>query len=101
MSHLVHLAGPPIRVRNVIRQRCAWCGAVLQEDDLDRIAWVAEEGAEDEHPLIEPDGTPKARWAGLVAVEEGNPTAKWAVEESADREVPSDSCMALDPAVTG
>lgn len=26
---MIHLAGPPITVESVVRQRCAWCGGLL------------------------------------------------------------------------
>jgi hypothetical protein len=93
----VHLAGPAIRAAQVIRQRCAWCGALIDEFDLDRIAIP-----EGDPPLVEEDGTPRDRWVGLVAVDvqEGVVTAKWAVPDPVLGEIPDDSCMALDPAVT-
>ncbi len=81
----------------MVRQRCAWCGALIDELDLDRLAIP-----EGDPPLINEDGTPRNRWAGLVAVDvqEGVITAKWAVDDPADGKIPGDSCMALDPAVT-
>lgn len=96
--HLVHLAAAAIRVKSVIRQRCAWCGALIDEHDLERIAW--QDDGSGQNPLIDEDGTPRERWAGLVAVVDGNPTMKWAVDHPDDHEVPPDSCMALDPRVT-
>lgn len=100
MSHLVHLAAPAIRARNVIRQRCAWCGALLDEVDLDRTAVQIVEG---EEPLrfVDEEGIPTRGWHGLVAVEQhGEHDAigtvmKWAVDDPADGMVPDDSCMAL------
>lgn len=101
MSHLVHLAAPPIRVANVIRQRCAWCGALIDEHDLANIA--VPEG--EDLGLVDEDGNPTARWDGLVAVEQhdGWPlgmTAKWDVSSPADGKIPMDSCMSLDPVAT-
>lgn len=97
VDHLVHLAGPPIRAANIVRQRCAWCGALLDEHDLDRMAYVDDGQG---HPLIDEDGNPRTRWQGLVALAEGNPTVKWAVDDPEDGKILADSCMALDPAVT-
>jgi hypothetical protein len=106
MGHLVHVVAPPMRAAGVIRTRCAWCGALIDEVDLDRIAWQVEPGEEDRNPFIEENGTPLVRWEGLVAVEEHGPddaiamVAKWAVPDPEDGKMPEDSCMALDPAVT-
>jgi hypothetical protein len=93
---LVHLAAQAIRVGHVIRQRCAWCGALIDEHDLSTgslfpVGWQ-----------VNPDGTPVNRWDGLVLVDvtEGLGTLRWAVPTPADGEMPEDSCMALDPAVT-
>lgn len=97
MSHLVHMAAPTLRAANIIRQRCAWCGALIDEYDLDRIAIpVGDE------PLVDADGSPRGGWQGLVAVDvcEGVLTSKWAVPDPDDGKIPADSCMALDVAVT-
>lgn len=94
-GHLVHLVGPPLRAGDVIRQRCAWCGALIDEYDLTRVAIP-----EGDPPLVHEDGTPCGGWTGLVAVAEGSPTVKWAVENPPDGRMPEDSCMALDPEVT-
>lgn len=34
----IHIAGFPVRVGNRQRQRCAWCGVVLIDDDLANMA---------------------------------------------------------------
>jgi len=94
---LVHLAAPPIRAANIIRQRCAWCGALIQEYDLDRVA------VPDGQPsIVNEDGSPTGGWEGLVAIDvcEGTVTAKWAVPDPEDGKIPADSCMALDAAIT-
>lgn len=94
-GHLVHLAGQSIRAANVIRTRCAWCGALIEEADLDRMAYTG-----DENPFVKDDGTPHDRWQGLVAIADGNPRVMWAVDDPADGKIPEDSCMALDPVAT-
>lgn len=35
---VVHFAGPDVAVDALLRQRCAWCGAVLVDYDLRRVA---------------------------------------------------------------
>jgi hypothetical protein len=105
VSALVHLAAAPIRAGDVIRQRCAWCGALIEERDLSRTAVALEPGEtpEDaERHFIDADGNPTTRWDGLVAVDRGDDggAALWAVDDPADGKIPPDSCMALDAAVT-
>lgn len=102
---LVHFAAPPLRAGDVIRQRCAWCGALIEERDLSMTAVQIQPGetADDaRRTLVGDDGTPARGWEGLVAVDvqEGIITAKWAVDDPADGRIPVDSCMALDPGVT-
>lgn len=38
MGAVVHFAGPDIRINNLLRQRCAWCGLALIDYDLDLVA---------------------------------------------------------------
>lgn len=35
---LIHLAGPCIQYESLQRQRCSWCGIVIVDDDLSRMA---------------------------------------------------------------
>lgn len=34
VEEIVHLAGPLVTFDNVSRQRCVWCGALIEERDL-------------------------------------------------------------------
>ena len=86
----MHIAGNDLRVGNLLRQRCAWCGAVLVDYDLERIA--VPDG-QDPTPATWPIG-------GLVLVD-GNMTTVVAVAEHMDgTQLPSNACGVLDPAVT-
>ncbi len=38
VSPVTHIAGPDIQVGYCLRQRCAWCGVILADYDLNRIA---------------------------------------------------------------
>lgn len=38
MTAITHFAGLKVQVGTRLRQRCAWCGAVLCDYDLNRIA---------------------------------------------------------------
>lgn len=86
------------------RQRCVWCGALLQEYDLSNIARPLEPGEDPENTKSwEP-----AEWAvGEQVAVDGN--ASWVVEPEVEIDpetkeevvqVPPSSCMALDPAIT-
>lgn len=105
MSHLVHLAGQPIRAASLIRQRCVWCGALLDETDLDeQIAYPTEQGPPPSP--IDENGDPLPKWTGLVAVEVHDDHAAvgfrgmWVVPDPKDGKIPPDSCMALPAEVT-
>jgi hypothetical protein len=95
MDSQVHIAGPTLRVGNVRRQRCVWCGALLEEYDLTRVSRALEPG--------EP-----ASWevGELVRLSGTFPRAAVAVEATPHAEdadafaIPDDSCMALSDAVT-
>ncbi|GAA4226100.1 hypothetical protein GCM10022254_09940 [Actinomadura meridiana] len=85
---MIHIAGPVIVVHpGYMRQRCSWCGTVLVDYNLERVA--VPEGQEP---------TP-ATWefGGLVEVDGGMST----VVPHADGEpLPAGACALLDPAVT-
>lgn len=98
----VHIAGTPIQVGARYRQRCSWCGALLHDYELDKIAWP--EGQEmDESPLGDPA---PAMWEvdALVRLTGIFPRCSTLVEPERDEEggpeVPDDCCAALDDEVT-
>lgn len=97
---LVHLAAPPLRAGDIIRQRCAWCGALIEERDLSRTAVQVQPGESDEdawRSLVNDDGSPARGWEGLVAVDVSvGSSVRWAVPDPDDGKIPADSCMALD-----
>ncbi len=39
---LTHIAGPAITISGYRRQRCSWCGTVIDEVDLTRVAVACE-----------------------------------------------------------
>lgn len=87
MSAVIHIAGPDIQVGPQLRQRCAWCGAVLLDYDLERIAVPV---GQDPRPATWPAGD-------LVAVDGG---ASWVVDHKDGEELPDGACGKLDFAVT-
>jgi hypothetical protein len=87
MPGVVHIAGLETQVGDHLRQRCGWCGAVLLDYALDRIAVPA---GQDPRPrtwpvgvLVEVDGA----WSTLVEHEDG-------------QQLPENACGHLDPAAT-
>lgn len=87
MTAVVHIAGPDVRVNAQLRQRCAWCGALLIDYDLERVA--VPEG-QDSMPSTWPAGE-------LIAVD-GN--ASWVEPHTDGDPVPANACAALDAEVT-
>jgi hypothetical protein len=87
VTGVVHIAGHDVRVNHLIRQRCAWCGAMLADYDLERIA--VPEG-QDWKPPIWPVG-------GLVEVD-GNMTS--VIEHDDGEQLPKSACARIDAAVT-
>lgn len=78
-----HIAGPTVTVEERwIRQRCAWCGYILANYDLDRVAVpIGQTGA----PGTWPDGA--------IVMVDGN--ASWVVEPpvlDAPTPLSEDSC---------
>lgn len=87
MISILHIAGVHVTVGNRLRQRCAWCGAVLIDYDLALVAVpVGQEGA----PAVWPVGD-------LVLVD-GHVSAL--VEHVDGEPVPEGACARLDPEVT-
>lgn len=88
MAAMTHLAGSDITIDGrYLRQRCAWCGAVLLDYDLDRVGYTADTPVEERRPGTWPVGS-LVRIDGAMSV---------AVDEE---KLPLDSCAQIDPAVT-
>lgn len=86
-GEVVHIAGREVQIGALLRQRCSWCGALLIDYDISRIAVPV---GQDLYP-----GT----WAvgGLVGVL-GN--AQYAVAHNDGDCLPSTCCGSLDPEVS-
>lgn len=78
----VHFVGIDVQIGTLLRQRCAWCGDVLLDYDLERLAVPV---GQQEGPATWPVGT-------LVEVD-GNAT--WAVEHDAADPLPENTCARL------
>lgn len=98
MSHeIVHLAGPQITFGSVSRQRCVWCGALIEEHDWSRIGVQIDDSASDEVQQEEIARARRVEWTGFVAIEGTNPICKSTVPEPEDGKAPERSCMRLLP----
>ena len=97
-----HVAGPPMKCNERVRQRCSWCGAVLIDQDLTLVGMMLnEDGTVPAFPVwgegdyIRIDGGMRCvvDGAGVPVVDD--------VESVVDpQDVPDDSCLRLDFDVT-
>jgi hypothetical protein len=87
VSAVVHIAGHQAQVGPHLRQRCAWCGEILEDHDLRRIAVPV---GQDPRPGL---------WApGVLVLIDGGLAV--AVDHNDGDDVPGNCCAALDPAAT-
>lgn len=91
MAELVHLAGPQVEFDGVQRQRCVWCGALIDEKPLARMATIIEEGESGEQAA---ERLRRIRWEGWVAIDG---KSRWRVNQPDDNKAPERSCMRLLP----
>ncbi|MEU9887938.1 hypothetical protein [Sphaerisporangium sp. NPDC051011] len=85
---VVHITGLNVQVGAQLRQRCAWCGAVLIDYALDRIA--VPEG-QDPQPAVWPVG----------ALVEVDGPGSWIRPHVDGAQLPLNACAQIDHEVTG
>lgn len=90
MSSIVHIAGSDVTVGAQLRQRCAWCGAVLADYLLDRIMYEVSTPPEERKPATWPVGA-------LVEIDGG---VSWVVEHEDGDPLPVNACGNLAAEVT-
>lgn len=84
---IVHIAGLDVRIGSLMRQRCAWCGAILADYDLRRVMVPAD------------DPRPPGMWpVGDLVLVDGNLTV--VVDHEDGQPLPDNACGSLDPEVT-
>lgn len=87
---VIHLAGLAIHIGPLLRQRCAWCGAVLIDENLTG--------------MMSTDGSGYSSWTpGALVSTTGDHRAAsqgWIVEHEEGAHLPDGCCGTLDPAVT-
>lgn len=96
-DEILHLAGPVVVYDNVRRQRCVWCGALIDERPLERLARVLEPGEDPDNP----EPWEPAVWEGWVAVSGTSPRVLSSRPEPPDAKAPERSCMRLMPTEIG
>lgn len=85
---ILHIAGLDVQVSGRMRQRCAWCGALLLDYDLETIA--VPEGQE---------GLPGIWPFGQLVMVDGNMSVLVEFDAAAGP-LPDGACAKLDPEVT-
>lgn len=109
LVEVVHIMGIDVVFDNRRRQRCAWCGALIIDDDFTRMAWTLNEDGTDPGPppawpigeLVAMCGGENEGFRGLRVIphddledsrEEGAPAGA--------KKVPDNCCMQFDSDVT-
>lgn len=99
---IVHLAGPPVTFGTFRRQRCLWCGALIDEIDLNNISRQILPGEDPNEPW-EPSSWPVGEQIAMAGTW---PTTTWVVTSKPSDEDPEAtkahdrSCMLIDIEVT-
>jgi len=83
VSAVIHIAGPHVTIGPLLRQRCVWCGYLLIDYDLERIA--VPEGQ---------DPTPATWPGGELVLVDGNLST--IVDHEDDALLPPGSCPLAD-----
>lgn len=86
---VIHIAGAVVQVGTQHRQRCSWCGAVIEDLDLALMAVPDDQTAA---------GVPSWPVGELVAVAGG---MKWLVDHADGNVLPAGCCAHLPHDVTG
>lgn len=85
----IHIVGIDVRVGTRVRQRCAWCGVVLEDVDLEAV-----------QVLVEDADKPYPMWpvGALLAVD--NVMSYVFEHDPVSEDLPRECCANIDPAVT-
>ncbi len=82
---MIHIVGLDIRYGTLHRQRCAWCGEVLIDDDLSLMTSISSDGGP-----CDPKAFPVG---GLVRIEGSNPVMSSVIpEEEHQGKIPIGCC---------
>lgn len=101
-GEVLHIVGLDVQVGSIRRQRCSWCGALIQEDDLARMAWqLNPDGSDPGPPGCWPVGEVVGISGGFPKVTRLVARDEWTMSEvPGERRLPDGCCALLDPEVT-
>jgi hypothetical protein len=99
-DEIIHFAGQTMTFGAIRRQRCLWCGALIQEYDLGSVA-ISDSGRAPERRGKPLEADEIGHWSGLVGVSGTNPRMYRAVDDPDDGKAPDRSCMVLMPEEIG
>lgn len=85
---IVHIAGLAVHVDHRVRQRCAWCAALLDDSDLRLIGMP-----------IEDVDKPYPTWEVGALVAQAGPVS-WVMPYNDGDKLPPQCCAMIDPTVT-
>ena len=105
---VVHAIGMDVQFGYLRRQRCAWCGQLLVDEDLSRMSWpLNEDGSDPGTPgmwpagdLVEVVGELGAGRMIRVVPEDEWPFSQEPGAPEGARTPPPNCCLHLDPEVT-
>ncbi len=86
---MIHIAGHPIQYGTLLRQRCAWCGAIMIDDDLSLMASISSDGSPFKPLTWETNA--------LVRIEGANPVTSEVIPESEHQGKIPPGCCAFKP----
>lgn len=94
---IVHIAGHPVQVGSHLRQRCSWCGGILVDEDLSRIAFEIRDGDDkaQEYPTW-----PTGALVEVNGLDDSVVTMTRALEHDDGDPVPDGCCAKLGPEIT-
>jgi hypothetical protein len=95
-DEIIHFAGESMTFGTIRRQRCLWCGALIDEKDITAMA-IADSGRDPERQGTPLEWDELGHWSGLVAVSGTNPRILRKVDDPPDAKAPDRSCMMLLP----
>lgn len=88
---VIHIVGTDVQVGSRRRQRCAWCGAILADEDLSMMGWqLNADGTDPGPPGLWPIG-------GLLA---HDGAVWWIVDHEDGANLPPECCAELPDDLT-
>ena len=90
---IAHLAGPQITFDGVQVQRCVWCGALVEERDLNNMGVATDSSASTEVQQEEANNAASGHWEGWVLIAGTFPVMLTSIDEPGDGKPPREACM--------